>query len=171
MTHRVAAFMLLSAASLLAFMGAGCAAAPSAVPAAPAAPAPAPAASAPLIPAPAPNQGQTQGSAPTSPPAVQTPPAAAPASASFTVDASDASASPEQITVAKGAQVTITFRVNQTGTYHGGLDFRSSVVNTGTVATGTSKSVTFTAAQSFAFQPYWPSTTIAKPYTIQVTVQ
>jgi len=83
----------------------------------------------------------------------------------------DSSGSPTTITVSKGDVVQITFQAQASGTYHGGLDFRSSVINTGTISPGSSKTITFTAADSFAFTPYWPATNIAKPYKINIVVQ
>jgi|GEM_PF-1631445 len=94
-----------------------------------------------------------------------------PAPQSFTIHASDESADLTNISVPSGTKVTITFFVNQTGTYYGGLDFRSSVLNTGTIATGQSKSISFTATSSFSFTPYWPASNVAKPYKININVQ
>lgn len=101
----------------------------------------------------------------------QNPPAAAPAPQSFTVHGNDSSADLETITVPKGTVVSITFGADAQGTYHGGLDFRSTVVSTGPIAPGSTKTVNFTATKSFAFTPYWPSTNIAKPYTISIVVE
>lgn len=89
----------------------------------------------------------------------------------FSVQASDTKANLTTITVAKGTLVAITFSVDANNTYHGGLDFRSSVVNTGTILSGKSKTISFTAATSFVFTPYWPSTNTKKPYTISVVVK
>lgn len=97
--------------------------------------------------------------------------AAAPAAKHFTVNGNDATADVKTIAVAAGTPVTITFGADAGTTYHGGLDFRSSVVNTGTIAPGSTKTVSFTATHSFSFTPYWPSTNIAKPYTIDVVVR
>lgn len=112
----------------------------------------------------------------TTPPSKTTPPtpppaAAAPKAQSFTLNADDTSTTLSSITVPKGTPVTITFNVNANTTYHGGLDFRSPNVNTGTITPGSSKTLTFTATSSFVFTPYWPSTNIQKPYTIAVNVQ
>jgi hypothetical protein len=96
---------------------------------------------------------------------------AAPAPKSFTVNGNDETADVKTITVTKGTPVTITFGADAGTTYHGGLDFRSSVLNTGTIAPGSTKTISFTADKSFAFTPYWPSTNIAKPYTISVVVE
>jgi len=94
----------------------------------------------------------------------------APTPQHFTVNGNDTTADVMTITVKKGTPVSITFGADATGTYHGGLDFRSSVLNTGTIAPGATKTVSFTADQSFVFQPYWPATNIAKPYHISVVV-
>lgn len=102
---------------------------------------------------------------PATPPAKQTP-----KSVSFTVTGNDSTGSPTTITINKGDAVQITFQVQANGTYHGGLDFRSPVVSTGPISPGGSKTVTFTATNSFVFTPYWPSTNIQKPYTISVIV-
>lgn len=96
---------------------------------------------------------------------------ATPAPQHFTVNGNDQTADLKTITVAKGTPVTITFGADSGTTYHGGLDFRSSVVNTGTITPGSTKTISFTADHSFSFTPYWPSTNIAKPYTINVVVR
>jgi hypothetical protein len=121
-----------------------------------------------------PSATSTPASAATSPqPTSQKPatPTPAPASKSFTVNASDEKADLTTITVAKGTPVSITFKADAQETYHGGLDFRSPNLSTGTIAPGASKTVSFTAANSFTFIPYWPSTNIQKPYTISIVVQ
>lgn len=89
----------------------------------------------------------------------------------FTIHADDNSADIKTINVTKADIVNITFVVNANTTYHGGLDFRSPLINSGTITPGASKMITFTAANSFSFTPYWPSTNIAKPYTISVVVK
>lgn len=98
-------------------------------------------------------------------------PSTAPAPQSFTVHGDDLTADLTNITVPKGTPVSITFFVNVADTYHGGLDFRSSVLNTGTILPGAQKTITFTADQSFSFTPYWPASNVAKPYKINITVQ
>ncbi|MGH7141294.1 MAG: hypothetical protein ACREGH_01505 [Minisyncoccia bacterium] len=123
--------------------------------------------------------GETQTQPATSSAQTQTPPAqtapsaqsSAPAPRSFKVNGNDESADLTTITVPKGTPVTITFGADANGTYHGGLDFRSSVLNTGTIAPGSTKTVSFVANQSFSFTPYWPATNIAKPYKINIVVQ
>lgn len=117
------------------------------------------------IPEPAPAQTTAPKFAP------QSAPSQAPLTQSFTVNGNDSGADLTTITVTAGVPVTIIFGADGDGTYHGGLDFRSSVVNTGTIAPGSTKSVSFTATKSFAFTPYWPATNIAKPYRIKVIVQ
>ncbi len=94
-----------------------------------------------------------------------------PKSQSFSVTGSDTKANLTSIAVTKGAQVTVTFTVDANNTYHGGLDFRSSVVSTGAILPGKSKTVNFTATTSFAFTPYWPATNTKKPYVISVIVK
>jgi len=94
-----------------------------------------------------------------------------PAPQNFTIHASDESADLTNITVPKGTPVTITFFVNTQGTYYGGLDFRSSVLNTGTIKVGESKTISFNANQSFSFTPYWPASNVAKPYKITIVAQ
>jgi hypothetical protein len=97
-------------------------------------------------------------------------PASAPAAKHFAVNGNDASADLTTLTVKKGTPVSITFGADAGTTYHGGLDFRSSVLSTGTITPGSTKTVSFTADSSFSFTPYWPSTNIAKPYKINVVV-
>lgn len=128
--------------------------------------------------APATGQAQDQQQSQTQPSASQQPAQTAPvtqsstpAPQSFTVNGNDTSADLTTITVPEGTPVSITFGADVNGTYHGGLDFRSSVVNTGTIVPGSTKTVSFTARRSFSFTPYWPSTNIAKPYKINVVVE
>lgn len=89
----------------------------------------------------------------------------------FTVNASDENADLKMINVNKGDVVELTFNADKATTYHGGLDFRSSVKNTGTVMPGQSKTITFIADSSFSFTPYWPESNIKKPYTIDIVVK
>ena len=132
-------------------------------------PSPTPSVSGTPVPSSAPTATPAPGATPKT---AQSPAAnATPAPKSFTVNGNDSTADVEMIMVAKGTPVTITFGADAQGTYHGGLDFRSSVVSTGPIAPGSTKTVSFTANSSFSFTPYWPSTNIAKPYTIQVMVQ
>lgn len=87
-----------------------------------------------------------------------------------TISTNDETASPQSISVAKGAIVHLTFSVLTQGTYYGGLSFESSVVNTGDINPGASKTVTFTANETFKFTPYWPSSHIQKGYYVTVNV-
>ena len=106
----------------------------------------------------------------TPPPSNSNPPANMNSSASFTITADDNGADKESISVAKGTTVSLTFKVKDNTVYHGGLDFRSNSVSTGTIAPGQSKTIQFTAGQSFKFIPYWPSSNIQKGYTISINV-
>ncbi len=118
---------------------------------------------------------QTQSAQPSSTPSQPSQATSSPTtqgnSKSFTVNADDSSADLTTINAKKGDSVSITFNVKPNNVYHAGLDFRSDQVSTGTIAPGSSKTITFTANNSFTFTPYWPSTNIAKPYTISVVIQ
>ncbi|MBI4049245.1 MAG: hypothetical protein HY395_00285 [Candidatus Doudnabacteria bacterium] len=104
-----------------------------------------------------------------------TPPATPPAPPSseqknFSVSADDYSVSPGTITVKKGSKVNLTFNVKTQGVYYGGLEFRSDVVNTGAIAPGGSKTVTFTAQESFTFAAFWPASNVDKGYRLLINV-
>lgn len=92
---------------------------------------------------------------------------------SFTIHANDDSADHEAISVKKGAQVSLTFSVDSAGVYHGGLQFKSDspAIDSGAIAPGDSKTVTFTAGSSFSFQPYWYASGVKKNYLITVNVE
>ncbi len=92
-------------------------------------------------------------------------------SKSFTVNGNDTTADLKKIVVLQGTTVKVTFAVDAKGTYHGGLDFRSPGISTGTIPPGASETISFVATKSFSFVPYWPDTNEAKPYTIDVIVQ
>lgn len=89
----------------------------------------------------------------------------------FIVHGNDFTADLMNISVPQGTPVQITFVVDSQNTYHGGLDFRSSIISTGAIAPGGSRTISFTAHSSFSFVPYWPSTNTAKPYRITIQVQ
>ncbi len=89
----------------------------------------------------------------------------------FTINANDNAANPSEINVTKDAIVQITFNVTTENSYYGGMDFKSSVVNSGTIQSGSSKTISFKATQSFEFIPYWPASNVAKNYRIKVNVQ
>lgn len=90
-----------------------------------------------------------------------------------TVSANDSSASPETVTAKNGQKVNITFAVSNSGTYHGGLDFKSSdpSLDSGPITQGSSKMVSFTATKSFQFTPFWYQSNVQKDYFVTVTVQ
>ncbi|MDB5160505.1 MAG: hypothetical protein JWO99_768 [Candidatus Saccharibacteria bacterium] len=92
---------------------------------------------------------------------------------SITVVANDGSASPDTINVTKGDTVNLTFTVSSAGTYHGGLDFKSSdpAIDSGGIAQGDSKTISFTATKSFKFTPFWYQSNIQKDYFVTVNVQ
>ena len=75
----------------------------------------------------------------------------------FTVKADDNRLSPNEIRVKKGTKVQLTFVVDKENTYFGGLDFRSPKFNTGKVERGATRTVEFTADESFEFRSYWPA--------------
>ncbi len=87
------------------------------------------------------------------------------------ISADDTNATPNMIMVPAGTIVEITFKVASSNVYYEGLDFRSSVVNSGTINAGASKTISFTAKNSFDFTPYWPASGVAKNYKISVVVQ
>lgn len=91
--------------------------------------------------------------------------------ANFTVSADDNTAIPTSISATRGQMVSVTFKVSSQNVYHAGLDFRSPVISTGTISSGQSKTISFTADQSFDFTPYWPASNTKKSYTIHVVVK
>jgi len=89
----------------------------------------------------------------------------------FTITADDSSfEASDVLAVQKGDLVRLTFNVRTTNVSFGGLDFRSNVVNTGTILPGGSKTVEYTANDSVFFQSYWPGSGVMKPYTILVSI-
>jgi hypothetical protein len=74
------------------------------------------------------------------------------------------------ISVARGAQTSLTFMVQSVGTYNGGLEFIGGGIDSGTISLGGSKTVQFTASGSFSFTPWWPSTSVRKCYVVLVKV-
>jgi uncharacterized protein YxeA len=101
-----------------------------------------------------------------------TPSASASSSMNVTITANDGSASPDTITASKGQTVNIKFAVSSNGTYHGGLDFKSTdpAIDSGSIAEGASKTVSFTATKSFKFTPYWYESDVQKDYFVTVNV-
>lgn len=115
-------------------------------------------------------QEKPQPTAPTAP----TAPTSQPTTAvkEFSITADDSSYLPSgSINVKKGDKVKITFNVKTSGVKFGGLDFRSSEFDTGTIKPGSSKTVEFVADKSFSISSYWPGSNTKKPYTINVIVQ
>ncbi len=92
---------------------------------------------------------------------------------SITVTANDESASPDKINVTSGDTINLTFAVSSAGTYHGGLDFKSDdpALDSGSIAEGDSKTITFTANKSFNFTPFWYQSNVQKGYFVTVNVQ
>lgn len=81
----------------------------------------------------------------------------------LTIEGDDAGIYPKTITVKKGALIQITFKVRQARTYYGGLDFRSPAWgDTGRIPPGGSKTIEFTAENSFDYTSYWPSSNVKK---------
>jgi hypothetical protein len=98
-------------------------------------------------------------------------PAAPPATGTaFTINANDESADITTLNVKKGDKITVTFNVKEDGTYHGGLQFDSDVVNSKPILPGKSDTVTFTADKSFDFTPYWYQSSVKKDYVVSVHV-
>ncbi len=87
--------------------------------------------------------------------------AAAPTVAA-TIVADDLRFTPAEVRAPRGATVTITFQVAEEEVYYGGLSVRSEVFNTGPIAKGASKTVSFTADQGFTFSSYWPTSGVKK---------
>jgi outer membrane biosynthesis protein TonB len=104
-------------------------------------------------------------------PTPQPPPTAPQEMQYFTVTADETVATPSSVTVKKGAMVHLTIQVKTEGVYYGGIDYRSSVVNSGTIYAGQTKMITFTADQSFTLVPYWPSSGVQKQSKINIVVQ
>lgn len=67
-----------------------------------------------------------------------------------------------QITAPKGSKIKLTFFVRKTNVYYGGLEMRSNVFKTGTIKPGESKTVEFTANESFEFTSWWPLSSVQK---------
>jgi hypothetical protein len=107
-------------------------------------------------------------------PAPQPAPAPAekpPTAKNFIIEIDDYTAEPDSITVDQGTEVTLVVRAKNTNVYHGGIELRSPVVNTGAIAAGSSATISFTANDSFEFTPYWPASGIKKDYTFKVNVK
>jgi hypothetical protein len=97
---------------------------------------------------------------------------ATPSPMNVTTSANDTGASVETINAKAGQTVNITFDVSTSGTYHGGLEFKSAdpAIDSGPIAEGSSKTVTFVASKSFKFTPFWYQSDVQKDYFITVNV-
>ncbi|MEK6932845.1 MAG: hypothetical protein AABW56_03575 [Nanoarchaeota archaeon] len=80
----------------------------------------------------------------------------------FTVEGDDYGLYPETLSVNKGDNVMIIFKVRQDKVYYGGLDFRSDYFNTGKILPGGTITVEFTADQTFEYKSYWPASNALK---------
>jgi hypothetical protein len=117
---------------------------------------------------------QTQADSETSidaPPPADPEPDDPPVLQSFSITADDFSATPSSITVPVGTIVNLTFNISAENVYYGGLEFRSSVVNTGSISPGGSKTVAFTVSESFDFVPYWPASQVRKDYVVKIIAE
>ena len=88
------------------------------------------------------------------------------------ITANDTTATPQSVTVKKGAKVTITFNVSSQGTYHGGLEFKNTDMglDSGSIPQGQSGKLSFTADKSFSLTPYWYQSGVKKDYLVAVNV-
>ncbi len=120
------------------------------------------------VPATTPTPVQAEDTTPTTTPSATT---YRPVTQLYTVHASDTTADLKTIEINKGDTLNLTFAVDPRNNYHGGLDFRSDVISTGTVLPGQSKMISFVPDHSFSFTPYWPSSDSAKDYTIDIIVK
>lgn len=138
------------------------------VPPPPGGPAPTPAPAGQPSPTPSPTPVPAPAPSPTPAPTPVPPP---PPVESYSVSADDYSVIPGTISVKAGTKVNLTFNVKSTNVYYGGLEFRSSVVNTGAIPPGGSKTVAFTAQNTFEFAAYWPASNVDKGYRLLITVK
>jgi plastocyanin len=93
------------------------------------------------------------------------------ADTNYTINANDTGADVESISVKQGDTIKVTFKVNADGVYHGGLQFKSDVVDSEGIPPGKSGTVTFVADKSFDFTPYWFQGQVKKDFLISVKVQ
>ncbi|HLC98845.1 MAG TPA: hypothetical protein VJC00_02455 [Candidatus Nanoarchaeia archaeon] len=82
----------------------------------------------------------------------------------FAISADEIRFDPAEITVKNGDNVRITFNFNDANIYKGGLDIRSDYFNVEYRKSDTvkSKTVEFTASESFTYTGYWPASGIRK---------
>lgn len=88
----------------------------------------------------------------------------APSIQKLTIQADDNGFYPSgTLTFKPGTKVELTFFVRTTNVYYAGLDIRSELFDTGGIAPGGSKTVTFDAPSSkISFTSYWPSSGVKK---------
>lgn len=75
------------------------------------------------------------------------------------------------VEVNKGDTVRLTLTADPRNNYHGGLEFRSGVVDPIRILNGQSVMITFVAETSFAFTPHWPGFNEPLPYKINIIVK
>lgn len=81
----------------------------------------------------------------------------------FTIEADDYGFYPSgDVSVAKNSNVEITFKVRNTNVYYGGLQIKSEKFDTGSIAPGGEKTVSFVADKTFTFTSYWPLSGVKK---------
>ncbi len=68
----------------------------------------------------------------------------------------------ENLLVSPNQEIEITFRVRESNVYYGGLDFRSTLFNTGKVEPGKETKVKFSTTQPFTITSYWPLSNVMK---------
>ncbi len=90
---------------------------------------------------------------------------------SVSIDVDNDGAGQAVVPALRGMIVRLTLNAMPVNTDPQGLRFASQVVSFGIILPGTSKTVEFTADQSFTLIPYAVSTGSQRPYTIQVSVQ
>lgn len=91
----------------------------------------------------------------------------------FAVVADESAFDPSSITVSSGDTVRITFTFNDDNSYFGGLDIKSDYFETVQYRESSgseSKTVEFTAQESFTIRSYWPSSGVFKT-SMEVVVE
>ena len=74
------------------------------------------------------------------------------------------------ITVSKGGEVEIIFKVLEDNVYYGGLDFRGCGVDSGGIRPGMENTVNFVAKETCTITSYWPTSGVVKD-DLKVIVQ
>ncbi len=123
------------------------------------------------VPTPTPSPTRTPATPTATPIPTQTATATATATATtnnYAVDADDGGfymngAPAGSISVARNSKITLTFNVKSTNVYHAGLDFRSTIFNSPSVAPGSSWTTSeITVDNGFTVTSYWPTTVVRK---------